>query len=175
MPSSERTDWFKRCIDVLTLIVVAGGFWAAIDQAKKLTDTVEEAQRSSDLASWNNVSQQWLAMDSLFISHPDARAIIWSGKDVDESDPQYPEDKAIAAFVLDFMDYAASLTEMLNDRHTKPLLHPEGWASAFMMIFKNSPMACRVLHENELAYSGTTRNLARNACLLKRPREGPPT
>jgi hypothetical protein len=64
-------------------------------------------------------------MDSIFISHPNARAIIWNGKDIDESDPQSPEDKAIAVFALDFMDYAAGITEMLNNE-----MAPGNWTGS---------------------------------------------
>src|SRR6478609_3546122 len=39
---AERTDWFKRAVDILTLIVLVAGFWMAIDQAKKLNETIAE-------------------------------------------------------------------------------------------------------------------------------------
>jgi hypothetical protein len=32
----ERVDWFKRTMDILTLLVLIGGFYFAYDQAEKI-------------------------------------------------------------------------------------------------------------------------------------------
>jgi len=162
---AERTDWFKRAVDILTLIVLVAGFWMAIDQAKKLNETIAEAQRSSDVQTWNNVSQQWLAMDQILIQHPESRPYIFGGKDLSESDPAYTMHKAVAAFVLDFLDYAVSTsTDLLNNRQTKTILHPEGWMYEFLIVFSQSPVVCRTVFENEQVYAPMTRDLARRGC-----------
>lgn len=163
-------------VDVLTLLVVAVGLYLGFDQAKKIADSLAEAQRNNDLSQWNSVSQQWLAMDHVFLEHPGSRDYIFGNRDLKENDPDYKEHLAVAAFVLDFMDYAvSSYSNVPNVPHLVALVHPEGWAYEFGVIFSNSPVVCRMLFEHEQGYNLGTRELARRDCKVKPAGPPPPT
>jgi hypothetical protein len=166
MSRYERPDLFSRFMDVLTLLVLAGGFYYAVDQAKKVGDNLVEAQRTNDLATWNSVAQQWLAMDQMFVQHPEFRDYIYSSKVVERSDQTYNEKLSVAAFVLDFIDYAVGSYANLpsENRHLKEMVHPEGWVAEFRLIFSRSALVCQLLFDNEEIYSPATRELGRTAC-----------
>jgi hypothetical protein len=47
----ERVDWFKRIIDAATLIILGVGLYFAWDQAKKLTESIEASNRSTNIST----------------------------------------------------------------------------------------------------------------------------
>lgn len=163
--SREPTDWFKRIIDIVTLLVLIGGFYFAYDQAQKINATLKEAQRNNDLAIWNPISQQWLALDKLFIDNPEVRPYLYGGKEVAADSPDFGKIYPFVIYVLDFIDYAGS-----SASGSKPeinFLSPEVWEIYFMQIFANSPMVCRELFRNAAIYSPKTRSMAGRACVDK--------
>ena len=161
----ERVDCFKRTIDVLTLLVLTGGFYFAYDQAEKINLSLRKSQHNNDLAVWNAISQQWLALDKLFIENPEIRPYIYSKQDISPSDAAFNRIHPYATYILDFIDFAES--SATGEQHEVNFIHPEAWELYFMQIFSSSPMVCRELFADELIFNSRTRSLAHRACDAK--------
>ena len=156
-------DWFKRAIDLLSIAILLGGFYFTYDQANKINLSIRESRHNNDLAVWNSVSQQWLALDKIFIDKPEMRKYVFSGVDIQQDDPKYPEVQPYVTFVVDFIDYVESSYDP-SSKEQKDLLHPEAWEIYFMQIFARSPLACREVLKNEPIYNPQTRKVAHSMC-----------
>jgi hypothetical protein len=107
--TNHNVDWFKRVIDVLTLLIITGGFLLAIDEATRIRESLDESRRTNEFSLWNSVAQQWLEMDKTFVDNGDVRKYIYEGAHIDQSDKQHYEHVvAVAYMTLDFIDYTIS-------------------------------------------------------------------
>src|SRR5689334_12213040 len=77
--SMKEKDTFKRLVDILTLVIIAGGLAIGIDQAYEIRKSIDTANAGTNFSTWNSVAQQWLDMDEIFVEHPDLRKYIFEG------------------------------------------------------------------------------------------------
>lgn len=166
MPSvREGVDWLKRSIDVVTLLILAAGFYLVGDQVSQIKISIKESQRTAALATWNSVFQQWLALDKLFIENPEVRPYIYSHKDISNDDPNFTTIQAYAIYIVDFMEYVE--TNYISENNSTYCTHPEELEPYFFQIFSNSPIVCRVLFTNGQNLYARTKNLALHSCSVQ--------
>jgi hypothetical protein len=153
----EDRDWFKRTIEILTLLVITAGFILGIDQASKIRETIEEAKLNNDIATWNSVAEKWLEIDKIFVDHSEAIKTIFGDKIPKETYSQI----AAANAVLDFMDFTISTYKniIVNDPKFANSVHVKEWKHYFESIFKQSPVVCQILRQDELSYDPETRRM----------------
>ena len=68
---------------------------------RKQTKTGAEQTK---LLAYQSISAQMVAVDRFFIEHVELRAYIYNGIDISEDDELYPEVRAAAEMMMDFMD-----------------------------------------------------------------------
>jgi hypothetical protein len=99
----ERPDKFGRWVAIisqviaaLSLLVLAGGIWFAIDQAK-------EVRESIDASTYNTITTQLLEINKIFVEHPELQRYINDKVDVKKGDPNYDRAYAIGTLQLNFL------------------------------------------------------------------------
>jgi hypothetical protein len=164
--TNHSVDWFKRVIDVLTLLIITGGFLLAIDQATKIRESLEESRKTNEFSLWNSVAQQWLGLDRIFVDNEDVRKFIYGNVPITEGHKNYEHVVPVAYMTLDFIDYVISTYTRLigsNERLTK-IVYPEEWKNYFTGIFSTSPIICQLLSHDPESYDPETRKLADEPC-----------
>ena len=116
-PARETMSRFERynlMISVISLVISAFGFtavlislWDAREQMTYLAAQTKIVSRDRSLA---NV----LALNKVFLDHPELRPYFYAGKDLDEADPLYPKVEAVADMHLDVYGYNLDYQEALN-------------------------------------------------------------
>jgi hypothetical protein len=97
-----------------------------------------------------------LALDRVFLDHPELRPYFYEGKDLDKSDPLlYAQVEAVAEMHLDVFDYN------LNYRLLFPKEYhfPEGHESFIREMLAQSPIMRRALEKRAAWYSPELRAL----------------
>lgn len=85
--------------------------------------------------------------NQIFINNPDLRPYFYSGKELNEDDPNYDKVMAMAENFQDFMD------SVLMQRKSFPRIWPKSWwIPYFKDIFANSPVLCRSLRSTSNWY-----------------------
>jgi hypothetical protein len=161
---SNKTDWLRRAIDVMTVVVLIAGLALGLHQASL-------AVTSGQVASWNDISDRWLDVDKLFVDNPTARKFVYGNIDIDENNTDNDKTVSVANVVLDFIDYAVStyyiLTKQNNGLKTIIDNDYDGWKHYFKsQIFSKSPLICRIIRKDPGSYNEKTVELAndKDAC-----------
>ena len=161
----EEVNWFKRSIDIVTLLILAAAFYFIVDRTSLINLNIKDSQRSTALATWNSVFQQWFTVDKLLIENPDVRPYIYARKDISRDDPNFTKVESYAIYIVDLIDYVE--TNYIADKNFMYFVHPEALERYFFQIFANSPIVCRVLFANEQDFYVRTKNLARHSCSMQ--------
>src|SRR5437016_4535250 len=98
---AKRIDWFKRTTDLITLVVIIVGLYFAWDQAKQLTQTIKVATKSTNLAAWWGLSNQFIEVDKTLVNHPEFMKYFYDGANIGPDHPDYQRAKAIGITFLD--------------------------------------------------------------------------
>src|SRR4051812_24934838 len=130
--SMKEKDTFKRCVDVLTLVIIAGGLAIGIDQAYEIRKSIDTANASTNFSTWNSVAQQWLDMDAIFVEHPDLRKYIFDGAPAPADQKEFERANAVANKVLDFIDNAITIETYTKGKGVQSkgfenILSQDGW------------------------------------------------
>jgi hypothetical protein len=96
-----------------------------------------------------------LALDRVFLDHPELRPYFYEGKDLDKSDPLYAQVEAVAEMHLDVFDYNLNYRlHFPNEYH-----FPEGHESFIHEMLAHSPVMRRRLEKKGAWYSPELRAL----------------
>jgi hypothetical protein len=148
--------WIKQNTDVLTLLILAIGLIFALDQARKLKESI-------DATNWNSVASQWLDMDEKFVDRSELRKYIYDGADIpsDENDKQ--KALAIGNYVLDFLDNALIIGHNIGN---SDITHISEWTEYFdkLILAHNPPAICAIFNGAPEGYSKYTNELVGPHC-----------
>jgi len=158
----EGVDWARRSIDIITLLILAAGFYFIVTEVSQLNSNMKETQRSNYLASWNYVFQQWLDFDKMIIDNPDVRPYIYFRKDISSDDPEFEKIQSFVTYIIDFIDFAEN--NYVVDERFRYFVHPDILESRFFWIFANSPVVCRMLLTSSSTLYTKIKDLARHSC-----------
>lgn len=161
----EGVDWARKGIDIITLLILAAGFYFIITQISQLNSNLKEAQRSNYLGTWNYVFQQWLDLDKMLIDNPDVGPYIYFRKDISSDDSEFPKIQSYATYIIDFIDYVEN--NYMVDERFRYFVHPEALESHFFWIFANSPIVCRLLLSSDPNLYTKIKDLARHSCSMQ--------
>ena len=161
----EGVDWTRRSIDIITLLILAAGFYFIITQMNQLNSNMKETQKSSYLGTWNHVFQQWLDFDKMIIDNPDIRPYIYFRKDIPSDDPEFAKIQSVATYIIDFIDYVEN--NYILDERFRYFVHPEILESRFFQIFANSPIVCRILLTSNQSLYAKIKDLAQHSCSMQ--------
>ncbi|HXH92048.1 MAG TPA: hypothetical protein VNN25_10745 [Thermoanaerobaculia bacterium] len=162
-------DWFKRTIDLVTLAVVAAGFYLGLDQAKKLTESIESSNRSNNLSTWSTITNQGMEIDKIFVDHPEFQPYFFEGVVIRSKDPNFPRAKAIATAFLDYIDSATALLYQMKKTPTPvPFVEYDTWNHYFEVQFGTSPLLCQTLFESKDIYGQEILKVGLPACRAKK-------
>ena len=150
---NHSSDWIKRTIDIITVVILGGGLWYAKDQAEKF-------QTNLNASTWNNIGTQLLTVDKLFVESPDMVKYFYSGTDINPGDTDYEKAAAIATYHLDFFDnFSGSVKQMDRD-----FFDVEAYEEYFRTMFTKSPILCRILERDLLQYGGGLVKIGMDTC-----------
>jgi hypothetical protein len=159
-PSQSEIDWFDRGIKIANVVVSLAGFVAIVVSLSFTNKQLDANRLTTQAATWNEVSKQWLELDKLFIQNPDLRNYVYGHDDVPKSDHNYNSVMAQSGYVLDFIDY--TLNPGGESVATDPFV--QLWKNYAIRVFSNSHAVCRELLENEDEYTSITRNMGKQYC-----------
>lgn len=174
--SAEQTDWFKRFIDVATLLVIAIGLFFTVDQATKLNKSLELSNQTNNVSTWTTVTGQSIEIDKVFIDNPAFSKYFFSNEKIEKGDPNYDKADAIATVVLDYfdsvmvlLDYTTSATPLIKGhvagKHgSTHFMDHEAWEAYFKSVFTTSPLLCGRLKQDWPIYGKEMRRLGGSAC-----------
>jgi hypothetical protein len=158
---------------VITAAGVIVALCAGLDQAKKMTASIDATKDSTNLAIWNSVSQEWLDFDKVFIEHPEYQKFIYgrapliddkcdAQKEIcDQKEENRNKSNSIGHFTLDFIDNSLIVGNYINK---SDITHLSEWKDFFNEIFSNSPIVCKLLTDEPKGYSCFTAKLAIERC-----------
>jgi hypothetical protein len=160
-------DVFKRTLDIVTIVIIAGGLLLAIDQAREIRKSLDAANESTNFSTWNSVAQQWLDMDGIFVEHPELRKYIFDGADAPTEQKEFEQANAVAHKVLDFIDNAITIQAYTRGKSKdfNTIFNQSGWDDYFENIFSKSPMICDIIKKHKGSYDPTTVSQAQSKCM----------
>jgi hypothetical protein len=164
----ESPDRFKRFIDFATLMILIIGLGLGLDQANKLTKSIETSNRSNNLSTWSTVSSQGMEIDKVFIEQPEFQKYFFSGATIDRRDTNFEKASAISIMLLDYIDSVLVFLNYLpseGDSRKETFIERDTWDRYFASLFRNSPLLCQTLEENKGVYGRQTLKMGRSACL----------
>jgi hypothetical protein len=156
----ERPDKFGRWVAIisqviaaLSLLVLAGGIWFAIDQAK-------EVRESIDASTYNTITTQLLEINKIFVEHPELQRYINDKVDVKKGDPNYDRAYAIGTLQLNFFDnYIALELHLVSENYDL-----NAWHKYIADTFSTSPIMCQILNESKDEYGEELGQIAQQSC-----------
>src|SRR5438046_9002304 len=107
----SRPDWFKRFIDLATLLVISLGLYFAWDQAKKLTEGVNTNNRNLNVSMLASISDKTIELDKIFVQNPRMQRYFVGGEAIDKKKPDYDKAQAIAFLMLDYFDQVKTFVD----------------------------------------------------------------
>lgn len=115
------TDWYKRILDTVQVVVVVGGVIVALQQ-------LIQVRKNSYQTAYDTISKEWLVLDRHFADKgKHLRPYLFGGQDIDASDPQYAEVDAAAHYVLNFLDYAIASADQLGPPKAGTYVDTDVW------------------------------------------------
>jgi hypothetical protein len=152
--SQSEADWFKRSIEVITLLVIVGGLYFAYDQAERFNDNI-------NLSTWTTMTSQTIKVDKVFIKYPEYLPYFYSGTELKEGDPKFIKGQAISFLMLDYFDsILAFITYMKGN-----VIEVDAWRHMFDSTISRSPIMCKTLYENWDNYGKEIQGVAQVACV----------
>ena len=184
----EGPDWFKRTIDVTTLFIIVAGLFVGVDQAKKLTESIANSNRSNNLSTWSTITTQGQELDKVLVEHPEFQKYFFDGIHIETNDPIFDRANAISLMFLDYIDSVLaflSYTENEEPRHLpakgshssgrktqETFIERDTWKHYFDSLFRSSPLLCRTLVSNQGFYGREVLKIGLPACSINNNLKG---
>lgn len=152
---------FQRAIDILTVVILAGGLFFAWDQAGKLKESIEASNRSTNISTRNTIFQQWVEIDKYMIDNPELASYFYGDKPTPlASDPNYAKINMTANYVLDFMDNTLNTEHDINT--IAATQDATSWEIQFKSMFSASPLLCASMKRNGPFYGPYLAQIAKD-------------
>jgi hypothetical protein len=136
-------------------VISALGFTAVIVSIRTAQAQMANAAAQTRLQVRDRTLSNVLALDRVFLDHPELRPYFYEGKDLDKSDPLYPKVEAVAEMHLDVFDY--NLNYRLH--FPKEYHFAEGNESFIREMLAHSPVMRRHLEKSAQWFSPELRAL----------------
>ena len=157
--AQPTTDWYKRILETVQVIVVVVGVTVALQQLIQL-------RKNSSQTAYDTVSKEWIALDRHFVAKHDLRPYFFEGKTIDRADPRYMEVDATAHYVLNFVDYAIDTADHLGPLKSGSFVETDAWHQYIQKTYFSSPIICEYLKRFGEGYSDATWRVAEKPCSL---------
>jgi hypothetical protein len=157
--AASKTDWYKRVLDTVQMIVVVVGVTVALQQLIQL-------RKNSSQTAYDTVSKEWLQLDRHFVTNHQLRPYFFDGKAIDRNHPDYPLVDATAHHVLNFLDYAIDTADHLGPQMSGSFVETTLWHRYIQRTYFSSPIICDNLKKYGDGYSDATWQIAKGACGL---------
>jgi hypothetical protein len=135
--------------EVIKLIISAGSFITVcitlillVLQNHTIVTQTNYALESAKSQVFGLVTTYTLSTDEIFVRYPELRPYFYQGKEIQASDPQYPQVLAVAEYLLDYFD---SLETHLKKYPQLWFSEEKTWEGNTMDMFAWSPILCRYL------------------------------
>jgi hypothetical protein len=157
-PAREPLSKFQRLyltFSAIGLGISALGFTAVIVSIRTAREQMANSAAQTRLQVRDRTLGNMLALDRVFLDHPELRPYFYDGKDLDKSDPRFAQVEAVAEMHLDVFDYALNYRlQFPNEYH-----FPEGHESFIREMLAQSPVMRRHLEKKAAWYSPELRAL----------------
>src|SRR5215469_10771026 len=165
LPAGPRSDpargplsRFQRlslALSAIGLVISALGFTAVIVSIRTAQQQMAYVAAQTRLQVRDRTLGNVLALDRVFLDHPELRPYFYEGKDLDKSDPKYAQVDAVAGMHLVVFDYNLNYR-----RHFPKEFHfPEGQESFIREMLAQSPVMRRRLEKKAAWYTPELRTL----------------
>lgn len=177
-PTSEERYWSLSLFELLSLAISIIGFTSALYSLYLLRQQTTSVAETLDVSSFQNIMNQQLELNKIFLDAPDFRPYFFDGVDITHDDANYTKAVAIADTYIDFLDnlsgqigHLASVAGYTDDRigrnaaqRTDMRLEYNAWMSYTYDSFRYSPVMCHRLAEVRLWYTSWFTGVAHEAC-----------
>jgi hypothetical protein len=143
-PAPEPLTKFERlslAISAAAVLISALGFTAVIVSIRTAQEEMGYVGAQTSLQIRDRSLANVLALDRVFLEHPELRPYFYNGKDLDETDPLYPQVEAVAEMHLDVFDYNLNYRILFPQQYH----HPEAEESFIREMLASSPVMRRRL------------------------------
>jgi hypothetical protein len=101
----------------IALVINALGFTAIIVSIRNAHEQLTYAAAQTKILIRDRHACNVLALDRVFLDHPELRPYFFEGKDLKESDPLYPKVEAVADMHLDVFSYNLEYRHVFADHY----------------------------------------------------------
>jgi hypothetical protein len=122
-PAQDALSKYQRislALSAAGLIVSALGFTAVIFSIWTAQGQLSLMSAQTCLQVKDRSLSNTLALDRVFLDHPELRPYFYEGKDLDKADPLYPKVEAVADTHLDVYGYGLSYRARFPDQYHDP-------------------------------------------------------
>jgi hypothetical protein len=122
-PARETMSRFERLsliISIISLVISAFGFTAVLISLWDTREQMRYLAAQTKIVSRDRSLANVLALNKVFLDHPELRPYFYAGKDLDEADPLYPKVEAVADMHLDVYGYNLDYRLVFPDDYRKP-------------------------------------------------------
>jgi hypothetical protein len=137
------------------LIISVLGFSAVIFSIRTAQGQLSYMAAQTSLQVKDRSLANALALDRVFLDHPELRPYFYEGKDLDKADPLYPIVEAVADMHLDVYTYGLSYRICYPDQYR----HPKAYAHCVRDMLAHSPVLRRRLEKKAAWFSPQLREL----------------
>ena len=171
-------DWFKRFIDVATIIVLSVGLYFAWDQAKKLTESIKASNesikatyegiyvnnQSINLATAAGLGAHTTDINKMFVEHPELGDYFFRKKDAKDGDPNLARVGLMGGLMLDYFDTSWSVAVYARQHFDDAPVDLTGWETYIKHVFKTGPILCKTYLLGPDDYGTALKELADPIC-----------
>ena len=136
-------------VSVLGFLAVFVTFIVLTRQTKEMAKQSQYVAEALRVSIYQGSDDRSIAVDQIFVSHPELRPYFYLGQDIDENNPDYPRVIAVADLILDFFD-----SVLLQPQYFPATFVCKSWEPVIIDIFANSPILCRHLQSIKDWHSG---------------------
>lgn len=159
----ERTDWFKRISDTVTLIVIIIGLYFAWDQAKQLNESIKLNTKAANLSVWGGLSGQTLDVDKVFLQYPEFQKYFYDGAGIAPDHADYQRARALGNLIIDYSESLLTFA-WYSAEFEEPIMNPEMSKVYVRRLLKASPLLCRMYLETRDESGRALREIADAVC-----------
>jgi hypothetical protein len=157
-PAREPLSRFQRlslALSAIGLVISALGFTAVIVSIRTAQEQLANAAALTRLQVRDRTLCNVLALDRVFLDHPELQPCFYEGKDLEKSDPLYAKVEAVAEMHLDVFDYNLNYRlQFPNEYH-----FAEGDENFIREMLAQSPVMRRRLEKKAAWFSPELRAL----------------
>lgn len=178
----QPVDYFKRAMDLITLLVIIGGLWFAYDQAEKLERAIESHKVSVVASNWASISAETAQVDKVFVDYPELVPYFFEKQDLPKAEAQgvatqgavaggsqdqrtlHNRLTAAAAMLLDYLDTVAANAAFFGKEGTHNIIDEDVWIRYTRALFDSSPFLCRYYKDNKDYYGAALKAWVPASC-----------